>query len=164
MIILAIDPGITGAVAIYDTTTPHRIVVDDMPILDGDVDVHDLLSTVRIFPVDLAIVEQVSPMPKEGVRSVWRFSAAYTAACVVVKLANIPLMLVTPAKWKKACGLGGGKEGKEQARERAIDRFPFYHERFKLKKHHGRAEASLLAVYASELPTTRNHHDELRQG
>jgi hypothetical protein len=52
--------------------------------------------------------------------------------------------------------LKGGKEGKEQARERAIELFPQCATSFNLKKHHGRAEAALLAVYASTLTVTRN--------
>jgi hypothetical protein len=156
MIILAIDPGITGAVAFYDTDQPKAIAVYDMHVLDGDVNPHGLMAAINTYQPDVAIIEHVNPMPKEGVRSVWRFSAAFTTACVVVKLANIPLVLVSPAKWKRACGLKGGKEGKEDARHRVIDLFPEYHERFSLKKNHGRAEAALLALYASTLPTIRN--------
>jgi hypothetical protein len=155
MIILAIDPGISGALAFYDTSTKDLDVMD-MPVLDGDVNPHEIRAHILNFYPHIAIIEQVSPMPKEGVHSVWRFSAAFTTACVVMKIMNIPLILVPPTKWKRAMNLKGGKEGKEQARERAIETFPIFAGRFNLKKHHGRAEAAMLAVYASTLPTVRN--------
>ena len=151
MIILAIDPGITGAIAFYDPSNPGRVAVFDMPVLDGDVNPHALRHHIQTFKPDAAIIEHVSPMPKEGVRSVWRFASAFTTACVVVKLEHVSLTLVTPARWKKAMGLVGGKDGKEQARERAIDKFPLCAQHFNLKKHHGRAEAALLAVYADNI-------------
>ena len=124
MIILAIDPGVSGAIAGYNTLVRDRIAVYDMPVLDGDVNPHILMRIFEDFLPDLAIIEQVAPMPKEGVRSVWRFAAAFTTACVAVKLANIPLIMAPSARWKRTMNLKGGKEGKEQARERAIDAFP----------------------------------------
>jgi hypothetical protein len=170
MIILAIDPGITGALAFYDLNAPH-LAVHDMPIVDGDVNasqLHFMLTHLddgqkRPKP-QIAIIERVHPHPKEGVSSVWRFASAYTTARVVVQLLGIPAMLASPAKWKKALRLQGGSEGKEQARRMAIEAFPDHSQLFSRKKDHNRAEAALLAFYASTLPTIRNHHDELRQG
>jgi len=164
MIILAIDPGITGALAFYNTDYRAEVQVYDMPVLDGDVSPHGLKEHILNLYPHVAIIEHVSPMPKEGVRSVWRFSAAFTTACVVIKMMNVPLILVSPAKWKRAMNLKGGKEGKEQARERVIETFPACSRFFNLKKHHGRAEAALLALYASQLPTIRNHHHEQHPG
>jgi Holliday junction resolvasome RuvABC endonuclease subunit len=103
----------------------------------------------------------VHPHPKEGVSSVWRFAAAYTVACTVVRLQEIPMMLVTPAKWKKAMKVGGGPAGKEQCRKLAIDMFPTNQDWFKLKKHHGRAEAALIAAYAANVMTARNYENKV---
>ena len=159
MIILAIDPGITGALAVYDTSVPH-LVVHDMPIVDGDVNAHELFVLIRDGIPHVAIIENVHPHPKEGVASVWRFSAAFTTARVVVQLLRVPMVLVTPGKWKRAMGLKGGPEGKEQSRRLAIATFPHHSQLFSRKKDHGRAEASLLAVYAASLPTIRNYSNE----
>lgn len=157
MIILAIDPGISGALAFYNTEHVRYIEVFDMPILDGNVNPHEIMACIKHNKKpDVAIIEQVSPMPKEGVSSVWRFASAFTTAHVVVRMMNIPLIMVSPAKWKRAANLKGGKEGKEQARNRVIEMFPEHALSFNLKKHHGRAEAAMLAVYASTLPTVRN--------
>jgi len=147
--ILAIDPGISGALAFYYNDAPERVSVYDMPLLNGDVNPHELSRLIRHNMPDLAIIEHVSPMPKEGVSSVWRFAAAYTTARVTVMLLSIPLTLVRPNVWKKALLLRSGKEGKEQSRARAISIFPECADRFARKKDHNRAEAALLAVYAA---------------
>jgi crossover junction endodeoxyribonuclease RuvC len=147
-IILAIDPGISGAIAVYETGVDN-VEVYDMPLLDGDVDPHQLTTMIKAAKPDYAVIEKVHPMPKEGVSGVWRFSAAYTTARVVVMLLGIPLTLVSPALWKNRMNLKGGKEGKEQARNLAIQTFPDSHAQLNRKKDHGRAEAALLAVYAS---------------
>jgi len=155
MIILAIDPGITGALAILDTST-RDLSVCDMPVLDGDVNPHQLRAVIRAHTPSLAVIEHVHPHPKEGVSSVWRFSAAFTTARTVVTLLDIPTILVTPAKWKRIMGVKGGPEGKEQCRRLAIEMFPALSGMFARKKDHGRAEAALLVVYASKLTTARN--------
>jgi hypothetical protein len=162
MIILAVDPGITGALAFYDTASQDLDVVD-MPILDGDVNPHEIRAYLVTFLPDIAIIEHVHPHPNEGVSSVWRFAAAFTTARVVVQMQNIPTMLVSPAKWKRKMGLRGGALGKEQARRLVVETFPIYAHRFSRKKDHGRAEAALLAVYASGLPTLRNYSHEQQQ-
>jgi hypothetical protein len=155
--ILAIDPGISGAAAIYDDET-GSIDCYDMPLLDGDVDPHTLTYLIRSRNPSptIAVIERVHPMPKEGVSSVWRFSAAYTTARVVVMLLQIPLILVSPATWKSRMNVKGGKEGKEQCREYAIRTFPTQQALFARKKDHGRAEAAMLAIYASRTLIHRN--------
>ncbi len=40
--IMAIDPGLTGAVAYYFPSTAERVAVDDMPVVNGEVDPHAL--------------------------------------------------------------------------------------------------------------------------
>ena len=147
MIILAIDPGITGALAFLDVSNPNRVAVFDMPVLDGDVNPHALRDHIQTFMPDQAVIERASSRPKQGVAGVWRFSAAYTTACVVVRLMNIPLKIITPTSWKKAMHLPGGKDGKEQARTLAVDMFPLCAQHFSRHKDHGRAEAALLAFH-----------------
>jgi hypothetical protein len=60
---------------------------------------------------------------------------------------QVPLHLVTPGKWKKHFQLTSDKE---QSRELAIRLFPGSAFQFNRKKHHGRAEAALLARYGAE--------------
>ena len=148
-VILAIDPGITGALAFYYADN-NRVALHDMPIVDGDVNPHELWRCIKMYDPDFTVLEQVSPMPKEGVSSVWRFAAAYTTARIVVTLLKIPMTLVRPSTWKKQMNLAGGKEGKEQCRSLAIRTFPEQAHEFARKKDHGRSDAAMLAVYASQ--------------
>jgi len=146
--ILAIDPGISGALAFYYVGI-DRVSIYDMPILDGDIDPHELAKIIKDNRPDVAIIEKVHPMPKEGVNSVWRFATAYATARVVVMMLEIPCTLVPPTTWKNRMNLKGGKEGKEQCRNEAILKFPEIAAQLSRKKDHNRAEAAMLAVYAS---------------
>jgi Holliday junction resolvasome RuvABC endonuclease subunit len=145
--------------AFLDPEYNTLIALTDMPVLDGDINPHQLRAIIRAQMPDLAVIEHVHSHPKEGVSSVWRFASAFTVAKTVVTLLDIPTMLVTPAKWKKAMSVKGGPEGKEQCRRLAIEKFPTDAELFARKKDHGRAEAALLAMYASMLPTIRNYDE-----
>jgi len=149
-IILAIDPGLTGALAVYMTGLPDRVSVYDMPVVDGEINHHQLSHMIRSWAPDVACIERVGPMPRDGVKQAWRFASAYTAARVVVALLHIPTTLVTPGSWKKAMKVAGGPDGKEECRAMAIRMFPACAEHFGRKKDAGRAEAALLAVYASQ--------------
>lgn len=149
-VILAIDPGVTGALAFYEPHRPNRIFVYDMPLVDGRVNPHELRTMIERFAPQMACIEQVGPMPRDGVRQVWRFSAAFTTAHVVCALLDIPISLVTPQKWKKVMGLRGAKDGKEYSRKCAIETWPSCAQYFSRKRDQGRAEAALLALYASK--------------
>lgn len=149
-VILTIDPGLTGAMAVYMTGLPDRIAVYDMPVVNGEINHHQLSHMVRSWAVDVAYIERVNGMPRDGVKQAWRFSAAYTTAKVVVAMLDIPMTLVTPGVWKKAMKVRGGAEGKEQCRALALQLFPACAASFARKKDQGRAEAALLALYAAQ--------------
>jgi hypothetical protein len=148
--ILAIDPGVTGALAFYLTDFPERISALDMPLVDGEVNAAALRDMIEIYKPAHAIIEHVGPMPRDGVRQAWRFASAYTTARVVVALLNIPMTLVTPGRWKKAMNVKGGADGKEQCRALALRNFPACAAAFSRKRDQGRAEAALLALYAAQ--------------
>jgi crossover junction endodeoxyribonuclease RuvC len=148
--ILAIDPGLGGAFAVLMTGIPDRVAVYDMPVVDGEINHHQLSHMIRSFGPDVAYIERVGPMPRDGVKQAWRFGSAYTAARVVVALLNIPTTLVTPAQWKKAMKVAGGPVGKEECRAKAIQLFPACAAHFSRKMDQGRGEAALLALYAAK--------------
>jgi hypothetical protein len=148
-VILAIDPGLTGALAFYIPDAPSRVSVEDMPVVDGEVNSIELRSMILKWRPNVAVIERVNPMPRDGVRQAWRFSAAYTTARVICLSLEIPTSLVTPAQWKKEMKVQGGPKGKEQCRALAIRTFPYCALEFSRKKDAGRAEAALLALYVS---------------
>ena len=80
---------------------------------------------------------------RSGVSSSFNFGMSYGIALGVVGALKIPVVHVSPGKWKKYFGLTADKE---QSRKLAIDKWPGC-EHFRRKKDNGRAEALLLAEY-----------------
>lgn len=147
-IVMGIDPGISGAVAFYFPMVPGRIAVDDVPVAGGEINVNELARQIRIHRPTLAVMEKVSAMPGQGVVSMFNFGRSYGDVRGVIGAMDVPLHFVTPQKWKKHFSLPADKE---QCRLRAIRMFPNAAESFKLKKHDGRAEAALIALYGAEV-------------
>ena len=149
--LMAIDPGLTGAIAFYFPLAPDRVSVFDMPVVGSEVETASLARRITQLTPAMAVVEMVGPMPKDGAVQAFRFGAAYSAAKTVVAMSGVPMHLVTPAMWKRHFRIQGGPEGKEQARAMALRLFPASAEHFARKKDHNRAEAALLAKFASEV-------------
>ena len=66
----------------------------------------------------------------------------------MLQILRIPVTKVTPGVWKKHFKLTG--TGKEESRLRALELYPELHDQLKLKKHHNRAEALLMARWYLE--------------
>lgn len=147
-IIMGIDPGISGAIAFYFPMVPGRISVDDVPVAGGEINTCELARLVKIHRPTLAVMEKVGAMPGQGVVSMFNFGRAYGDVRGVIGAMEVPLHLVTPQKWKRHFGLSSDKE---ECRMRAIRAFPAVADRMNLKKHDGRAEATLLALYGAEV-------------
>lgn len=145
--ILGIDPGVSGAIAFYFPSHPDRVSAEDVPTVNGNIAASLLFDRINQMRPDMAMVEMVSAMPGQGVSSTFKFGRAFGTVVALVQAAGVPLHFVTPGKWKKHFGLSSDKE---QAREYALRMFPATAEHFALKKHHGRAEAALLALYAAQ--------------
>lgn len=145
--IAAFDPGLHGAVAFYFPNHPERVSVEDMPVAGGDIDCVTLAGRIRQMKPDLAIVELVHAMPKQGVSSTFKFGSGFGALRGVLAALEVPTHFVPPTAWKKHFRLGSDKE---QARALALRLFPAVGDRFARKRDDGRAEAALIARYAAE--------------
>ena len=160
MIVIGIDPGITGALAMVGTAGLLR--VDDMPTYEkpgttkvrreicGD-GLSELLSKYMwgySLNEVVCVVEFVSSNPGQGVASV--FSLGHSAGVIAGVLAakGVPTEYVTPARWKASMGLGNDK-----ARSIAVAKalFPNSEPWLKRKKDHNRAEAIMLAHFGATL-------------
>lgn len=147
-IILGIDPGVSGAVAFYFPMVPSRIAVDDVPVAGGEINTSELARLIRVHRPTLAVIEKAQCFPKNGAVSMFNYGRSYGDVRGVIGAMDIPLHFVTPATWKRHLKLS---DDKEESRARAIRMFPTAAESFKLKKHHGRAEAALIALYGAEV-------------
>ena len=156
------DPGMGGALAIL-VLDPLRglgqLSVEDMPSheIDGKrtMDMwslaHILMQWVHSFDVRNSAVERVHAMPKQGVTSAFSFGFSAGALQQGLASAGLPITLIQPAVWKAIYGLRGGRENKDMSRAKASQMFPSFAHLWARKKDEGRAEAVLLAHYASRL-------------
>lgn len=146
-IIAAIDPGLSGAIAFFDPAEPHLVTAEDLPVAGGEIDVATLAARLRSMAPDVAIIEQVASMPKQGVASTFKFGVAYGMARGIVTGLGIPLHLVTPRRWKAHFHLDSDKD---KSRALALRYWPTS-TAFARKRDDGRAEAALLARYYAEV-------------
>jgi crossover junction endodeoxyribonuclease RuvC len=102
--ILAIDPGLSGALAFLDPAG-RLLHVADLPTFGAGasamIDAPNLAAIVREYRPARAIVEQVSSMPKEGVSSAHRFGRAVGSIAGVLGALGVPVEWVTPSKWTR---------------------------------------------------------------
>lgn len=154
MIIVGIDPGLSGAVAFYDTV--EKIVeVIDMPVLElvrngkkkREVSAQTLANHLADRRVHAAFLERVNAMTGQGVTSVFSFGRSMGIVEGILAAYDIPVTLVTPQAWQKAVNQRAGKDG---SRERAMQLFPAQANLFQRKKDDGRSDAALIAYYGAK--------------
>ena len=92
-----------------------------------------------------AVLEAVSAMPGQGVSSTFHFGESVGVVLGVLGALQIPVRMVTPAKWKKAAGLLG--RDKDAARTLAIQLHPEVADQLARKKDTGRADAVGIARF-----------------
>tara|TARA_R110002110_G_scaffold175387_6_gene378936 strand:- start:4593 stop:5060 length:468 start_codon:yes stop_codon:yes gene_type:complete len=152
MLIYGIDPGFTGAIALYWPET-GKLEVHDMPVMKNPkgktiINPHGVLDVLaNEGGKSLAIIEQVAAMRGQGVSSMFRFGEGYGHLQMACAACKLPVKFVQPASWKKHFGLN---RDKGLSRSLATQRFPEYAKLFARAKDDGRAEAALLALFGQE--------------
>lgn len=153
-LIMGIDPGLSGAVALYHPGANVPVAIHDMPLSPPgksgkrSIDLFQLAALIDGYAADtkIAIIEEVHAMPGQGVTSMFRFGFATGAITGIVAANYVPYLTAHPAAWKAAMGLSFNKD---LSREKAAKLFPHFSHYFERKKDDGRAEALLLAVFAA---------------
>lgn len=145
--IIGVDPGKSGALARLDDAG-RLLEVADMPVVGPIISAHLLDEIVNRWsfdsPAATAVIEDVHAMPKQGVSSVFSFGRSLGVAEGVLAGNGLSLRYVSPAKWKRALGLGNDKG---VSRRRAIELWPEHAKAFARVKDDGRAEAALIAYW-----------------
>lgn len=152
MRILGCDPGLTGALCLVDTATGEAVVADAPTIRvrlsnrkeRDEIDAPALAALVRRLRPDAAVVELVGAAPGQGVTSMFRFGHVTGVLRGVLAALDVPTTTVPPQVWRRVARLSGDKDA---ARARAGEIFPSLAPHFRLKKHHGRADAALIAFF-----------------
>ena len=134
---IGIDPGKTGAVAILDDKGKYIIVLDFgqeglMPAL------------IDYAPVvKFAYLEKVHSMPGQGVVSTFSFGENFGWWQGVLGSLGIPYTTIRPQDWMKKYSLQKSSASDKPGLEVARKLFP--EAPLRLKKHHNRADALLIA-------------------
>jgi crossover junction endodeoxyribonuclease RuvC len=178
-VFIGIDPGVSGAIACV--ADDGQVRVDDAPTIETrrtrrDYIVSEMRTLLRIArdlgTVVSAVIEDVHPMPQEGVASAGAFMRGVGLWEGLLAGLGIPYWKIPPQVWKKEFGLSmpplakpvkgktlskkdrqfleterrRRKEGlKAKSVVIAAQMFPMI--KLTRKKDHGRAEALLLAEY-----------------
>ena len=144
--VLGFDPGVNGSFAVISA--------------DGlAAEVHDFKGAPELCaelgalgkrlppstPCEVAMIEKVGAMPKQGVASTFKFGRSYGEIIGVVAAHKLRMDFVPPGVWKRTFGLS---KDKDASRLKAMELFPQLRDRLTRKKDHNRAEALLIAEYA----------------
>ena len=144
------DPGVTGAFALLEDDL-SVITVVDMPtmLLGAHKQQVNAAEVSRILKSWLSTgkfsmyLELVHTMPQQGVVSSGNFMESVGVVKGVCAALEIPVILVTPQKWKKAANLIG--KPKDSCRTLMQQYYPGTD--LSLKKHVGRADALAIAHF-----------------
>lgn len=156
-IIAGIDPGLSGAICLLNGT---KCEVFDIPIFNlerggknkREIDIHLLCHLLRT-KIDHCFLEQVGAMPGQGVSSMFAFGQTFGIIKGILVANDIPYTLVPPRRWKSFLRVPAAKDG---SRARASQLLPNAAGQWALKKHEGRAEASLIALYGKMVISTEH--------
>jgi crossover junction endodeoxyribonuclease RuvC len=107
MNIIAIDPGQKGGIAIHWSGVT---IAKPMPLAGKTIDLPEIADIIRSSPPDIAVLEKVSSMPKQGVASTFTFGMNYGQLQGLLTGMGIPFELVTPQAWKKLLLAGTPKD------------------------------------------------------
>jgi len=162
MLIIGIDPGISGSICFL---IDGRILdVVEMPTMtegkknkkqvNGSQIYNEIKDrTEKIDKNDIKVViEQVSAMPGQGVTSMFNFGQSFGILKGICSAMQLHMYFVRPAKWKKYFNLINSE--KDASRTKAIEIFPYFSSNLAKKKDSNKADAILIASFYYE--TFRN--------
>jgi crossover junction endodeoxyribonuclease RuvC len=153
--ILGIDPGLDGAIAVL-TEAGELVEIHDMPtLLDGAkgrraVNPALFASIVYSTHATRAFCELIGPRPTDGTTGSFGFGRSRGIVEGVLAAAGVPLEMIAPPVWKRAANIAPGRENKDSARSVAISRWPSQAALFARKCDCDRAEAALIGLAGIE--------------
>jgi len=155
MLIIGIDPGITGAICFFEDGEVKDVI--EMPnMADGKKNKRQINGSqifneisVRIKDISkkevLVVMEQVSAMPGQGVTSMFNFGQSFGVIKGICSAMQLSVHFVRPAKWKKYYSLI--KCEKDASRTKVIEIFPYISSQLSKKKDSNKADAILIASF-----------------
>ncbi len=158
MLIIGIDPGISGSICFLQ----DGVILDvlEMPnMIEGkknkkQVNGSQIFNEIseKIKNMDKknvkVVIEHVTAMPGQGVTSMFNFGQSFGILKGICSAMQLSVYFVRPAKWKKYFNLINSE--KDASRTRAIEIFPYYSSHLSKKKDSNKADAILIASYFFE--------------
>ena len=158
MLIIGIDPGISGSICFFEDGRILDVV--EVPTMtegkknkkqvNGSQIYNEIFNRIkqRDKKEIKVIIEQVSAMPGQGVTSMFNFGQSYGILKGICSAMRLPMYFVRPAKWKKYFNLINSE--KDASRTRAIEIFPYFSSQLSRKKDSNKADAILIASFYYE--------------
>ena len=158
MLIIGIDPGISGSICFFQDGVIKDVV--DMPtMIEGkknkkQVNGSQIFNEIseKIKNIDKknikVVIEHVTAMPGQGVTSMFNFGQSFGILKGICSAMQLSVYFVRPAKWKKYFNLINSE--KDASRTRAIEIFPYYSSHLSKKKDSNKADAILISSFFFE--------------
>ena len=158
MLIIGIDPGISGSICFLEDGIIKDVL--EMPTMiegkknkkqvNGSQIFNEISFRIKTYEKKniKVVIEQVSAMPGQGVTSMFNFGQSFGILKGICSAMQLPIYFVRPAKWKKYFNLINSE--KDASRTRAIEIFPYFSSNLSKKKDSNKADAILLASYFHE--------------
>ena len=157
MLIIGIDPGISGSICFFENGKIIEAI--EMPVMtegkknkkqvNGAQIYNEFFKRINNKDDEIRVViEQVSAMPGQGVTSMFNFGQSYGILKGICSAMQLPMFFVRPAKWKKYFNLINSQ--KDASRTRAIEIFPYFSTQLSKKKDSNKADAILIASFYYE--------------
>jgi len=158
MLIIGIDPGISGSICFLDNGKIQDVI--EMPIMtdgkknkkqvNGSQVYNEISKRIKQFEKNQirVVIEHVSAMPGQGVTSMFNFGQSFGILKGICTAMQLPMYFVRPTKWKKYFNLLNSE--KDASRTRAIEIFPYFSSQLSRKKDSNKADAILIASFYHE--------------
>ena len=156
MIIIGIDPGISGAISILENKKILE-VYDTPTMIDGKKNKRQINSAqvtniikerLKSEKEIIVVVEHVNAMPGQGVTSMFNFGQSFGVLKGICSAMQLTMYFVRPSKWKKHFNLI--KTNKDASRTKVIEAYPEISSKLHRKKDSNRADAILIALYFND--------------
>ena len=158
MLIVGIDPGISGAICFFEDGKILDVI--EMPNMaegkknkrqvNGAQISNEILKRINNFDKKniKVIIEQVTAMPGQGVTSMFNFGQSLGVLKGICSALQLSMYFVRPTKWKKHFNLLNSE--KDASRTKAIEIFPYFSTNLSKKKDSNKADAILIASFFHE--------------
>ena len=158
MIIIGIDPGVSGSICFLKDGKILDVI--GMPVMNegkknkkqvnGAQIYNEITKKINSNPETKirVVIEHVTAMPGQGVTSMFNFGQTFGAIKGISATLKLPIFFVRPSKWKKHFELINSS--KDASRTKVIEMYPSYADKLSKKKDVNKSDAILIARFYSE--------------